>query len=272
MNIKSTLTLNNGTEIPILGLGTYLIKPGNQTYNSVRYAIDIGYRHIDTASLYANETDVGKAVLESSVPRENIFITSKVWITDQGYENTLQAYYKSLKRLKLDYVDLYLIHWPEPNLRLKTWEALIKLYEDKLVRAIGVSNYTIRHMEEVLHSAPFKPLVNQIEFSPYLYQRDILVYCNRRKIHVEAYSPLTRGKKLNDPKLNELASKYSKTPAQILIRWALQVGTIALPKSVHPDRIKENADVFDFSITDDDMDYMETFNQNFRVAWDPTKI
>jgi len=272
MDINTKLRLNNGVEIPALGLGTYLSKPGKDTYEAIRFALDIGYRHIDTATLYANEEDVGKAIRDSGIPREEIFVTTKVWNTDQGFDSTLKAFYKSLKKLKFDYVDLYLIHWPQPKTRCDTWRALIQIYDENRASAIGVSNYTIRHIEEVLHGSPFKPLVNQIEFSPYLYQKDILAYCTRRNILVEAYTPLVRGKKFGDPKLIAMAEKYSKTPAQILIRWALQVGTIVLPKSVHPERIKENADVFDFEISEDDMELMEEFNQNFRVAWDPTKI
>jgi len=272
MDLKTKLRLNNNIEIPALGLGTYLSKPGRETYDAVRYALDLGYRHIDTASLYANEEDVGKAVQDCGIPRNEIFVTTKVWNSDQGFDNTINAFYKSLRKLKLDYIDLYLIHWPQPKTRSDTWRALIQLYDDNKTGAIGVSNYTIRHMEEVLHGSPFKPLINQIEFSPYLYQRDILAYCTRRNILVEAYSPLVRGKKFNDQKLITFAEKYSKTPAQILIRWALQVGTIVLPKSVHPERIKENADVFDFEISEDDMDVLEDFNENFRIAWDPTKI
>jgi diketogulonate reductase-like aldo/keto reductase len=272
MDITTKWKLNNGVEIPVLGLGTYLSKPGKETYEAVRYALDIGYRHIDTAALYANEEDVGKAVRDSGVPREEIFVTTKVWNSDQGYDTTINAFYKSLKKLKFDYIDLYLIHWPQPKTRIDTWRALIQLYDEKKASSIGVSNYTIRHMEEVLHGSPFKPLVNQIEFSPYIYQKDILSYCNRRNIIVEAYTPLVRGKKFKDPKLVELAEKYSKTPAQIMIRWALQVGTVVLPKSIHPERIKENADIFDFEISEDDMLLMEDFNENYRVAWDPTKI
>lgn len=272
MNLQSTIRLNNGVEIPILGFGTYLIKPGKQAYEAVRYALDVGYRHIDTASMYANEESIGLAIKDSGIPREEIFVTTKVWNTEQGYEESISAFYKSLKKLNTGYIDLYLIHWPQAKTRMETWRALIKLYDDKKVRAIGVSNYTIHHMEEVMHKSPFKPLVNQVEFSPYLYQKDLQTYCRRRKIIIEAYTPLVRGKKLNEPKLVELAKKYGKSPAQILIRWAIQVGTVVLPKSKTPGRIKENSEVFDFEISEDDMDYMETFNEGFRVAWDPTDI
>lgn len=272
MNIKSTLRLNNGVNIPILGLGTYLSKPGKETYNAVRYALDIGYRHIDTATLYANEQDIGKAIRDSGIPRDEIFVTTKVWNSDQGYDKTIIAFHKSLKKLNLDYIDLYLIHWPQPGTRNETWRALMNLYDEKKTRSIGVSNYTIHHLEELIHNFPLKPMVNQVEFSPYLYQKELFKYCLKRSIIIEAYTPLVRGRKFDDPKLIELAKKYSKTPAQILIRWAIQVGTVVLPKSIHPERIKENSEVFDFEINEDDMDYLETFNENFRVAWDPTDI
>lgn len=272
MNLETKITLNNSVEIPILGLGTYLSKPGNETYNAVRYALDIGYRHIDTAALYANEEDIGRAIKDSEFQREQIFVTTKVWNSDQGYDNTLKAFYRSLKKLKSDFVDLYLIHWPLPELRKETWRALESLYSRGLCKAIGVSNYTIRHMEEVLHQSYIKPVINQVEFSPYLYQKELLNYCLHRNIQLESYSPLTRGKKFGDPKLLEIAEKYGKSQAQLLIRWALQVGAIVLPKSVHNERIKENADVFDFEITDDDMDILEEFNSDYRIAWDPTDI
>ena len=272
MNLETKISLNNGVEIPLLGLGTYLSKPGRETYNAVRYALDIGYRHIDTAALYANEEDIGRAIKDSDVPRDKIFVTTKVWNSDQGYDNTLKAFYKSLKKMKFDYIDLYLIHWPLPELRQDTWRALESIYDRGLCKAIGVSNYTIRHMEEVLHQSYIKPAVNQVEFSPFLYQKELLNYCLHRNVQLEAYSPLTRGKKLDDPKLIELAEKYGKSPAQILIRWALQVKTIVLPKSAHNERIKENADIFDFEISDVDMEILEDFNSDYRIAWDPTDI
>ncbi len=272
MNIKSTLKLKNGVQIPILGLGTYLSKPGKETYNAVRYALDIGYRHIDTAALYANEEDIGKAIRESGIPREEIFLTTKVWNTDQGFDKTIIAFHTSLKKLKLDYVDLYLIHWPRPKTRDETWRALVYLYDEKKTRSIGVSNYTIHHLEDLRTKFQEIPAINQVEFSPYLYQKDLLKYCTKRKIILEAYTPLIRGKKFNDQKLIDLANKYNKTPAQILLRWAIQIGVVVLPKSVNKDRIKENSEIFDFEITEDDMDYLETFNENFRVAWDPSDI
>ncbi len=272
MNIRSEIKLNDGKSIPILGFGTYLIKPGKNTYEAVRYALDVGYRHIDTASLYANEADVGKAVADSGIPREEIFVTTKVWNSDQGYDNTIRALYSSLKKLKMDYVDLYLIHWPQPGTRKETWRALEDLCYKEINKSIGISNYTIRHTEEFLPKARVKPVINQIEFNPYLYQKELKRYCERRKIAISAYAPLVRAKKFDDERLIKLSEKYEKTPAQILIRWALQIGTIPLPKSVHKERIKENAEVFDFEINDDDMDYLCSFNVNFRVAWDPSKI
>ncbi len=272
MDLNSTIILNNGVKIPVLGLGTYQTKSGDEAYNAVRFALDYGYRHIDTAALYANEEDVGKAVRESGVNREEIFVTTKVWNSDHGFEKATKAFYTSLKKLKLEYVDLYLIHWPVTKLRLHTWDALTKLYEKGLIRSIGVSNYTIKHLEELLSYGGVTPVVNQVEFSLYLYQKELLDFCTQKNIFIEAYTPLIRGKKFDEPKLLAIADKYGKTPAQILIRWALQVGTIVLPKSSRKEKITENANVFDFEISSEDMIHLSTFNEDFRVAWNPSEV
>ncbi len=272
MDINTTIKLNNGINIPVIGLGTYLTKAGIETLNAVRYALDIGYRHIDTAALYANEKDVGLTVKQSGISREEIFITTKVWNSDQGYNKTMKAFDESLRKLDSDYIDLYLVHWPLPELRAETWKALEKIYGEGKAKAIGVSNYTIHHLEELWKSCGILPSVNQVELSPYLQQPELMKYCKEKGIIIEAYSPLTRGKKFNDKKLLNLASKYSKSPAQILIRWALQFDTVVLPKSARPERIKENADVFDFKISDDDMKYIKSFDEGFRIAWDPSGL
>jgi len=272
MDINTKITLNNDVKIPILGLGTYQTKSGEEAYNAVRFALDTGYRHIDTAALYANEEDVGKAVKDSGIPREQIFVTTKLWNSEHGYDKALNAFHKSLKKLNTDFVDLYLIHWPVTGLRLKTWDALMHLYSKGLVRSIGVSNYTIKHLKELIKHSDILPAVNQVEFSLYLYQKELLDFCNSHKVHVEAYTPLIRGKKFSDPKLIALADNYGKTPAQILIRWALQVGTIALPKSSRKEKILENASIFDFEISENDMTYMISFNENYRVAWNPSEV
>jgi len=272
MDINTTIKLNNGIDIPVLGLGTYLTKAGKETINAVRYALDIGYRHIDTAALYVNEKDVGLAVKQSGIAREEIFITTKVWNSDHGYNKTIKAFDESLRKLDSEYIDLYLIHWPVPELRSETWKALEKIYGDGKAKAIGVSNYTIHHLEELLKSCEIVPAVNQVELSPYLQQPELMKYCKEKGIIVEAYSPLTRGKKFNDKRLINLAIKYSKSPAQILIHWALQYETVVLPKSAHQERINENADVFDFEISNEDMDYLKSFDEDFRIAWDPSGL
>ncbi len=272
MDINTKIELNNGVEIPVLGFGTYLLNPGDEALAALDCAFGAGYRHIDTAALYGNEAEVGEAARNSGIPRQELFITTKVWNSDQGYSSTLKAFDRSLANMKMDYVDLYLIHWPLPARRKETWEALLRLYDEKLCRSIGVSNYTIKHLHELLKTSPIVPAVNQVEFSLYLFQKDLLDYCSSNEIIIESYSPLTRGKKFGDRRLLEIAEKYGKTPAQILIRWALQAGTVTLPKSSNPKRIRENADVFSFNILDEDMDIMAQFNEGYRVAWDPSSL
>jgi diketogulonate reductase-like aldo/keto reductase len=272
MTIESTIKLNNEIEIPRLGLGTYLSQPGKDTQYACEFALDYGYRNIDTAAFYQNEEDVGKAVRNSSVPREKIFVTTKLWNADQGYESALKAFDESMKKLDIDYIDLYLIHWPLEEKRHDSWKALEKIYESGKARSIGVSNYTIDHIRQLLDRSEIVPVVNQVEFSPYLYQKELQDFGESHGIFIEAYTPLTRGKKLKDPKLIEIADKYHKTTAQILIKWALQVNTIVLPKSVHKDRIIENADIFDFDISGEDLNKLSEFNEDYRTSWDPSNI
>lgn len=271
-SLTSTFTLNNSVEIPCLGLGVYQSERGAETQNAVRWALEAGYRHIDTARVYGNERDVGTAIKESGVSRSEVFITTKLWNDDQGYDATLAACNKSLERLQVDYVDLYLIHWPVENLRLESWRAMEKLLADGKTRAIGVSNYMEHHLTELLDSSNTVPAINQIELSPYNYlqRKPVVGLCRHNNIQVEAYSPLTKALKLNDPKLVDIARRYNKTPAQILIRWALQKEAVVIPKSVHKERIIENADVFDFSISTEDMETLDSFNENLATGWDPT--
>ncbi|MBC8501155.1 MAG: aldo/keto reductase [Nanoarchaeota archaeon] len=269
MDIKSTIKLNNGVEMPVLGLGTWESSPMD-VGNAILWALEAGYRHIDTAAIYGNEKEIGEAIKKSGVNRKDIFITTKLWNSD--HDNPIRAYNESLKRLQVDYVDLYLMHWPVEKIRNNTWKYMEKLYKQGKCKAIGVSNFTIRHLKELFQHTKIMPAVNQVEFSPYLFQKELLEFCNEKEIALEAYSPLTRAKKLNDPKLAAIAKKYSKTPAQILIRWVLQHNMIVIPKSINKERIKENANVFDFNIEEYDMKKLDLFNENFRVCWNPDEI
>jgi methylglyoxal/glyoxal reductase len=268
--VEQLTTLRNRVMIPRLGLGVYQSPPGQVTQKAVEYALKIGYRHIDTARIYNNEADVGAALRKSGVKREDVFITTKLWNSDHGYESALRACDESLKRLGLKYLDLYLIHWPVPELRNESWTALTKLLKDGKTRAIGVSNYTIQHLTELLGDAEVPPMVNQVEFSPFLYQKQLLDYCEQNKIQLEAYSPLTQGAKLNHPKIQQIAKKHNKTPAQVLLRWSLQHNLVAIPKSVHEERIRENSQVFDYNLTIEDMQILDSLDENFRNSWDPT--
>jgi len=272
MNLLSTLTMNNGIEIPMLGLGLYLSSSGNQAREALQTALDTGYRHFDTAKFYGNEEDVGLAVRESNLPRENLFVTTKLWNDDHGYDSTLTAIDLSLNKMQLEYIDLYLIHWPVQDLRLESWRAMEKAQTDGKVRSIGVSNYMIHHITELLENGQVQPAINQFEISPYNYQsrKEVIEFCLSKNILVEAYSPLTKGHKLRDPDLIRLGNNYGKSPAQILIRWALQHQLIVLPKSSNEQRIKENADVFDFEISDEDMAYLDGLDENLVTSWDPT--
>ena len=267
LTLESNAKLNNGVEIPYLGLGVYQSPPGEITLRAVRYALKIGYRQIDTAELYGNEKDVGRALRESGIKREDVFITTKVWNSHQGYDSTLYSCEGSLGRLGLSYVDLYLIHWPVQGLGDETWRAMIKLWRQGKARAIGVSNYSIRELNELIDKSDIVPAVNQVEFHPFLYQEELLRFCKNNKIQLEAYSPLTRGKRLNHPNILELAKKYNKTPAQVLICWSLQHNVIVIPKSIHEARIKENSQVFDFQLEPKDMKLLDSLNENLYTVF-----
>jgi diketogulonate reductase-like aldo/keto reductase len=272
LSIGSKAKLNNGVEMPVLGLGVYQSPPGRITQHTVEFALKNGYRHVDTARIYNNEGDVGKAVRESGLPREEIFITTKLWNSDQGYESTIQACEASLRRLGLSYLDMYLIHFPVSRVREDSWKAMTTLLDQGKCRAVGVSNFTVRHLEELLGTTETVPAVNQVEFNPFLYQKELLDYCRGKGIQLEAYSPLTHGEKLADPRIKALAAKYSKTPAQVMIRWGLQHGLVVIPKSVREERIRENGQVFDFSIEGKDMAILDSLNENLRENWDPTSV
>lgn len=271
-NIGEMITLHNGVQMPQLGFGVFKVKNGNETVESVKKAIEVGYCAIDTAAIYGNEEGVGQAIRECGVPREKLFITSKVWNTEQGYETTLQAFDDSLKRLGLDYLDLYLIHWPGKDKYLDTWRALEKLYKDGKVRSIGVSNFHIHHLEDLLANCEVKPVVNQIELHPLLTQGEIRDYCEKNEIKVEAWSPLGRGNLLEEPTINHIAKKHGKSSAQVLIRWHLQHDIVVIPKSITPARIEENAQVFDFSLSLNEMNQIDSLNKNERFGSNPDEV
>ena len=234
-------------------------------------AIRLGYRHIDTARLYGNEADVGAAVRESGVPREQIFVTTKLWNDDHGYDRALAAFDRSLKTLGLDYVDLYLIHWPVAGKRLESWRALERIGNEGRARSIGVSNYLVPHLEELFGTANEKPVANQIELHPFLQQRETRVLCKKHDIVVQAYSPLTRGRRLDHPVVNEIARRVQRTPAQVVLRWGLQHGHAILPKSTHEARIRENADLFGFTLDDAAMTALDGLDEGTAVSWDPRR-
>ena len=272
VTLKSTVQLNNGVSMPRLGLGVYLMRPGKVTYQAVKAALETGYRLVDTASLYRTEEDVGRAVRDSGVPREEVFITTKLWNGDHGYDSALRAFDASLERLGLGYIDLYLIHFPVPNLRNESWRALENILAGGSARAIGVSNYTERHLKDLLRHASIVPAVNQVEFSPFLYQQGLLEFCRKQGIQLEAYAPLTAGRRLHDPRITAIAKKHGRTNAQILLRWAIQHEVVVIPKSTHPGRIEENAQVFDFELTSDEVSALDSLHDGFRSSWDPTAV
>lgn len=258
-------------KIPALGLGTWKLREGSEAENAVKWALEQGYRLIDTAATYANEKSVGKAIRESEVPRKQIFVTTKLWNDDHA--RVQEAFDESLRKLGLDYVDLYLIHWPVENKRNESWKKLEKILESGKARAIGVSNFTVYHLEDLSDEGEsIVPAVNQVEFSPFLYQKGLLEYCRKKRIELEAYSPLARTHKFDNPVLKEVAHAHSKSVAQVMIRWALQHGLIVIPKSSHKQRIKENFDVFDFSLSQEEMSKLDALNENYRTCWDPSSI
>jgi len=271
-DLKGTFTLNNGVEMPYLGLGVYLSADGKEVTNAVKWALEEGYRHIDTASIYENEEGVGQGIMESDVDRKDIFVVSKVWNSDQGYESTIKAYESSLKRLNLDYLDLYLVHWPVKGKYKETWRAMEYLYKHKGVRAIGVSNFMQHHLEDLMSSAEIVPMVNQMEFHPYLVQQELIDFCNKNTIQYEAWSPLMQGNIFELDIMKDLAVKYNKTIAQIVLRWDLQKGVITIPKSANKDRIRANADIFDFEIVPEDVKKLEQLDRGKRFGPDPNNF
>ena len=269
---NETKILENGVAMPQLGLGVYKMTEPEKAFESIAYAIKTGYRAIDTAAIYQNEKETGEAVRHSGVPREELFITSKVWNTDQGYDETLRAFESSLEKLGLDYLDLYLTHWPVEGKFMDTYRAIERLYDEKLIRATGVSNHHAHHLEEIFAKANVKPMVNQIEVHPRLTQEPLREFCKKNNIAVTSWSPLARGGLLSEPTLLHLGKKYGKTPAQVIIRWHLQNDLIVIPKSVTPERIVENISVADFELSFADKKAIDALNLNERTGTNPDKF
>jgi diketogulonate reductase-like aldo/keto reductase len=265
----TTTTLNNGVRIPLVGFGVFQIPPGKKTYEAVRTALRLGYRAVDTAAAYKNEAGVGKAVEDSGIGRREIFVTTKVWISDHGYDKTLRAFEESKKKLRLDSIDLYLIHWPARAEFGETWRAMERLLGEGQVRAIGVSNFLIHHLETLLETAEITPAVNQIEFHPFNVQPALLEFCRNRKIQVEAWSPLGRGRFLDHPLIAEIARRHGRSPAQILIRWDLQHQVVTIPRSTQEAHIRENAEVFDFQLSTEEMGRLDALDEGKRTGPDP---
>jgi diketogulonate reductase-like aldo/keto reductase len=265
-----TVVLRNGVRIPRVGLGVFRSPSGETTRQAVLWALEAGYRHIDTARIYGNEADVGTAIRQCGIPRDEIFITTKLWNTDHGYFGALRACEASLRRLGLDHVDLFLVHWPVEGQRRETWRAMEQLLGDGKTRAIGVSNYMDNHLEELIASADVLPAVNQIEVSPFLQQRDVRRRCRELGILVEAYSPLTKGHRLGHGEVAAVAVEVGRTPAQVLIRWAIENSLVPLPKSTRRERILENIDVFDFELSRSQLARLNALEEGFHTGWDPT--
>lgn len=272
-HLQSTVTLHNGVRMPWFGLGVFQVNEGSELIAAVKKAIEHGYRSVDTAAIYGNEAGVGQAIAEAmkenNVKREELFITSKVWTADLGYEETLAAFDATMSKLGLEYLDLYLIHWPKAGKYKGAWKAMEELYKAGRIKAIGVSNFQIHHLEDLLQDAEIKPMVNQVEYHPRLTQVELKAFCDQHGIQLEAWSPLMQGQLLDNPVLTEIAAAKGKSVAQIILRWDLQNGVVTIPKSTKEHRIIENASVFDFELTKEEMQRISGLNENVRVGPDP---
>ena len=272
-NLQDTVTLHNGVKMPGFGLGVFKVEEGPELVNAIKVAIKHGYRSIDTAAIYGNEEGVGQGIREglkeAGISRENVFVTSKVWNADLGYDATIAAYETSLKKLGLDYLDLYLIHWPVEGKYKEAWRALETLYKEGKVKAIGVSNFQVHHLKDLMEDAEIKPVINQVEYHPRLTQKELQAFCEKHHIQLEAWSPLMQGELLDNEVLTEIANKHNKSVAQVILRWDVQNGIITIPKSTKEHRIVENASIFDFELTKEEIERIDELNQNHRVGPDP---
>ncbi|YBV93375.1 aldo/keto reductase (plasmid) [Bacillus sp. PK9-021] len=272
-NLQDTFTLHNGVKMPGFGLGVFKVEEGPELVNAIKVAMKHGYRSIDTAAIYGNEEGVGQGIREglkeAGISRENVFVTSKVWNADLGYDATIAAYETSLKKLGLDYLDLYLIHWPVEGKYKEAWRALETLYKEGKVKAIGVSNFQAHHLKDLMEDAEINPVINQVEYHPRLTQKELQAFCEKHHIQLEAWSPLMQGELLDNEVLTEIANKHNKSVAQVILRWDVQNGIITIPKSTKEHRIVENASIFDFELTKEEMERIDELNQNHRVGPDP---
>lgn len=269
MDLKSCVTLNNGVQMPWFGLGVFRVDPGDAVEQAVRYALDAGYVHIDTAAAYRNEAGVGRAVKASGIDRKDLFITTKCPNPMQREDRVEEVFAQSLEYLQTDYIDLYLIHWPVKEKYIRTWKIFEKLYRQGKIRAIGVSNFQIHHLEDLLANTEIVPAVNQVEYHPWLTQVELKQYCDEKGIRLEAWSPLAAGELVNDPTLTKIGAKYGKSAAQVMLRWDLQNGVITIPKSVNKERIIQNADIFDFTLSPEDMQAIFAMNRDYRTGAHP---
>ena len=272
LTIESRIKLNDGMTMPLFGLGVWRLESGKETRDAVSYALELGYIHIDTASMYNNEEDVGVAIQESSLPREKLFITTKVNSSELGYDSTLEACERSLKKLKLTYLDLFLIHKPVEGYRQNTWKALEKLKHESICRSIGVSNFSPKHLNEIFKICEIIPAVNQIEMNPFLAQKNISEFCRSKNIHITGYCPLARTEKSNDSTLVNVANECGKTWAQVMARWGLQKQLTTIPKSANSERIRENSDVFCFELNEKQMQRLDDLDEGFRLRPDPNQL
>ncbi|SHM72684.1 Aldo/keto reductase [Chitinophaga jiangningensis] len=271
-DIKGTVKLANGVQMPYFGLGVWRTNEGQEVIDAVKYALDAGYRHIDTAAIYGNEEGVGTAIADHATDRKDVFITTKVWNADQGYDTTIKAFETSLEKLKTDYLDLYLIHWPVAGKYKETWRALETLYAEGRVKAIGVSNFLQHQLEDLMQSAKVVPMVDQLEFHPRLQQPALQQFAKQHNIQFEAWSPLMQGQIFDIPELKELAQKYGVSVAQLVLRWDLQKGIVTIPKSIQQKRIEDNANVFGFNIAAEDIALIDALDKGTRVGPDPANF